>query len=161
MAFKDNLLKFLKANGIEDDPEVAPPRYQNIQDYLPSEQLVWHRGAVRISVALALVQENQVGALGLLEELQRTFGLPVGAAVSWQRITDGELSTPDPVAVNPIGFQVPKDMVASRPDLDPGVKYFFNVGPKFPEPGDTYKNAAGVFVAIAFGMFSRWWMKKG
>lgn len=161
MAFKDNLLKFLKANGIEEDPEVGTPNFQPVEGYVPSEQLVWHRGAVRISVALAVVQETEAGALGVLEELQRTFGLPVGAATQWRQITDGEVSAGGPVLVNPIGFQVPKDLVASRPDLDQAAKYFFNVGPKFPEPGDTYKNASGVFVAIAFGMFSRWWMKKG
>lgn len=161
MPFKENLLKFLKANGLEEDPEVGTPNYQPVEGYVPSEQLVWHRGSIKISVALSVVQETEAGALGVLEELQRVFGLPAGAQIPWQRIIDGEISQGGPVAANPIGFRVPVELVAARSDLRQDAEYFFNVGARLPEPGDSYKSAAGTFVAIAFGMFSRWWMKRG
>ena len=157
--FKEKLLKFLKANGISEAPETKMTEFTMVDGYTPTEQWVWYKaGFVKLSLAMSVVPETEAGALGVLEELQKFFEVPVGASVAWNDLETAP--SPNVPFKNPIGVRVPQELVDTQPHLDKSKAYFFNIADKLPEVGSKFSNGADEFVALSFGMFSRWWMKK-
>lgn len=155
--FKEKLMKFLALNGVTQQPETERPSIVPMDGFHPADRLAWFRGSFKLALSMDLVPETEAGALGVLEELQKFFGVPVEVAVSWSAMD--QPGCQPKLTISPIGKPVPSDLVSAAPFLDQSKAYYFNTGP-YPEVGTRYVAPDGEYVAVSFGMFSRWWMKK-
>jgi len=161
MNFETAFLQFLKANGIDETPEIRNDTGMMLGDYKPTKQWVWGgNGALELSVSIALHPQTESGALGLLDMLQAFYKRKLGAQVPWSVIINPPKSTGPTPHVIPIGPAIAKDTIRQYPQLDQSKQYFLNVGTgDLPPLGAQYVWGNRTFYSVTPTPFSRFWME--
>lgn len=148
-------LDFLKANGVEQAPEIVRETGDSVPGYTPGTLIVWTNGSGQLRQSLGLIALEAANGNGPLSAAAMAAHFCTGnpfLAVTWKEFTEPK-AAPAPVLADP--------MVGVLFEGDGSVGSLFYVVGSNVHEGGTYQMPGNgpKFICIARGMFDRKWKR--